>query len=148
MMMEERKLNVSCMVVMATELRVISIIGAVHNKVVSPVNQCLELKQIRGGLRSLPILHWRWYVSSFLFFTYPTVPLAQLIILPLIIMLMIPFNWSYGKPIIGEGIISIVYCIFYIGWVWNLQYCYVTYYNNIHPVWTWRSLRLDLTVVW
>lgn len=55
MMMEERKLNVSCTVVMATELRVISIISMVHNKVVSPVNQSVELKKTQGGLRSLPV---------------------------------------------------------------------------------------------
>ncbi len=40
--MEERKLNVSCAVVMATEPRVISITSTAHNKVVSPVNQSLS----------------------------------------------------------------------------------------------------------
>lgn len=42
MMMEERKLNVSCAVVMATEPRVISITCTAHNKVVSPANQNLS----------------------------------------------------------------------------------------------------------
>lgn len=47
MMMEERKLNVSRAVVMATELRVISITSMEHNKVVSPANQSLA-KPNRG----------------------------------------------------------------------------------------------------
>ena len=48
MMMEERKLNVSCTVVMATGLGVISIISAAHNKVVSPVNQSVGLDKAEG----------------------------------------------------------------------------------------------------
>lgn len=42
MMMEERKLNVSHKVAMATESRIISIISSLHNKVVSPTNQSLS----------------------------------------------------------------------------------------------------------
>lgn len=102
------------MVVMATELRVISIIGAVHNKVVSPVNQCLKLKQIRGGLRSFTHLTLAMIHFFYSLFTYPTVPLAQLITPQLIIMEMTSFNQSYGKPIMGESLISVVYCICYI----------------------------------
>ena len=46
MMMEERKLDVSQKVVMATESRIISIISSLHNKVVSPTNQSLQLSQV------------------------------------------------------------------------------------------------------
>lgn len=45
-MMEERKLNVSHKVAMATESRIISIISSLHNKVVNPTNQSLQLNQV------------------------------------------------------------------------------------------------------
>lgn len=64
MMMEEGKLNASHEVAMATESRIISIISSLHNKVVSPTNQSLQLNQVHlpsqlpGKAIDMRVLHF------------------------------------------------------------------------------------------
>ena len=64
MMMEEGKLNASHEVAMATESRIISIISSLHNKVISPTNQSLQLNQVHlpsqlpGKAIDMHVLHF------------------------------------------------------------------------------------------